>query len=82
VLLESTFIGVLGGALGLLLGVGLVPIVVSALRVLSGLDLPQPGLQLAYLLGPVIALTIALLGGLYPLWRMARADPVRAVRTG
>lgn len=82
VLLESAFIGAVGGALGLVLGLGLVPVVVSSLRVLSGLDLPQPGLRLVYVLGPVLALAISVLGGLYPLWRMGRTDPVRAVRTG
>jgi putative ABC transport system permease protein len=82
VFLEAGFIGVAGAALGLLLGLLLVPVVVAALRVLSGLDLPQPGFQASFLMGPVLGFAIALLGGLYPVWRMGRTDPVQAVRTG
>ncbi len=82
VLLEAGFIGATGAVLGLLLGVLLVPVVVAALRVLSGLDLPQPGFRTAFLLGPVLGVAIAFVGGLYPFGRLGRLDGVRAVRTG
>jgi putative ABC transport system permease protein len=83
VLLESAAVGVCGGLIGLLVGGLLTPVVVSSLRALSGLDLPlrwaAPALLAAFLLG---ALLLALLAGLYPIYRMRRMDPVRAVRTG
>ncbi|MEO0651951.1 MAG: FtsX-like permease family protein, partial [Planctomycetota bacterium] len=82
VLLESTVIGLAGGLLGLLLGSALVPVIVRSLRVLSGLDLPQPGWTLGVALAPLAALAVAWLASLYPIWRMNRMDPVRAVRTG
>ncbi len=82
VLVESATIGGVGGLLGALVGSGLTPVLVSSLRVLSGLPLPLrfAGLELA---GAVLgALALALFAGLYPLWRMNRFDAVRAVRTG
>ncbi|QDU66512.1 ABC transporter permease [Engelhardtia mirabilis] len=82
VMLESTVIGAVGGVLGTVLGSGLVPVIVRALRVLSGLDLPQAGPGLAVLAAPVAALLVTWLAALYPIWRMGRMDPVEAVRTG
>ena len=82
VLIESAVVGVVGGVLGLALGSALGPVVVRSLEALSGLDLPLrvvgPWLQIA--LCGTIALT--LLSALYPIHRMNRMDPVRAVRTG
>ncbi len=82
VMLESAVIGGLGGVLGLVVGAGLSPVLVSALRVLSGLALPfrTAGIHLA--VGALGALVLSLLAGLYPIWRMNRFDAVRAVRTG
>jgi putative ABC transport system permease protein len=79
---ESLVIGVAGGALGLLVGAGLTPVLVVALRALSGLALPfsSAGLWLAFAFFG--ALSLAVLSGLYPIWRMNRFDAVRAVRTG
>ena len=82
VLLESTVIGLAGGVLGVALGSLLVPVIVRSLRVLSGLDLPQPGMGLGSALAPFAALVIAWLAAVYPIWKMGRMDPVRAVRTG
>ncbi len=81
VLIESAGIGLFGGVIGMALGSALSPVIVSALRVLSGLPLPHQsaGLSLAWaLLG---ALCVAIASGLYPLWRMQRADLIAAVRT-
>ena len=82
VLAESVLIGVTGGALGLAVGTGLTPVLVSSLRILSGLELPMrtAGPFLFYSLAG--ALLIAVLAGLYPIWRMNRVDAVRAVRSG
>ncbi len=82
VLLESSVLGVTGGLLGLVFGSALTPIVVKALRMMSGLPLPHrsAGPYLAWcLLG---ALVVTALAGVYPIWRMNRLDAVRAVRTG
>jgi putative ABC transport system permease protein len=82
VVTESLVVGALGGALGALVGLGLTPVLVIALRVLSGLDLPLrsagPWVPFALL----AALLLALAAGLYPIWRANRFDPARAVRTG
>ena len=82
VLLECLVVGVLGGALGVLLGSALVPVIVRALQVISGLPLPHasPGAALPQAL--VGALGVALLAGLYPIWRMNRASALEAVRSG
>jgi len=82
VLAESVVIGLLGGVLGCLVGLGLTPVLVAALRVLSGLQLPfrTGGAWVAFALGSAVLLTV--LAGLYPVWRAQRMDAVRAVRTG
>ena len=82
VLLESALVGLLGGALGLIVGSGLTPVLVSALRVLSDLPLPMRGAGPFLALSLLGALALAIVAGLYPIWRMNRLDAVRAVRTG
>lgn len=82
VLLESLAVGLTGGALGLLLGLALVPAVISSLRVLSGLELPLPGLLPSFLVVAAGAVVLALVAGIYPIWRMNRSPAVRAVRGG
>ncbi len=82
VLVESLVVGVLGGGLGAAVGLGLTPVLVTALRVLSGLELPlrSAGAWLAFAFLAALVLTLA--AGLYPVWRANRMDAVRAVRTG
>jgi putative ABC transport system permease protein len=82
VVLESVVVGVAGGALGCLVGAGLSPVLVSALRVLSGLALPFRVAAGALAFGAAGAVLLALLAALYPIFRMNRVDAVRAVRTG
>lgn len=82
VLLESAIVGGIGGGLGALLGAGLTPVIVRALRVVSGLPLPHAGPGWWLLIGWSGAIVVALLAGLYPIWRMNRGDAVAAVRTG
>jgi putative ABC transport system permease protein len=82
VLTESFVIGAAGAVLGLLVGLGLTPVLVVALRVLSGLDLPLRTAGAWNVLAVVGALALTLAAGLYPLWRANRMDAVRAVRTG
>lgn len=82
VLIEAAVVGLVGALVGLLLGSALGPVVVRSLESLSGLDLPLR------VLGPwlptalVGTLALTLLAALYPIHRMNRMDPVRAVRTG
>jgi ABC-type antimicrobial peptide transport system permease subunit len=82
VLLESLVIGTVGGVLGAGVGLGLTPVLVTALRVLSSLDLPlrTAGPWIAFALLAALALTVG--AGLYAVWRSNRMDAVRAVRTG
>jgi len=82
VLVESLVIGSAGGALGCLVGLGLTPLLVASLSVLSGLDLPlrTGGAWLVFACAASLAITV--LAGLYPVWRANRMDAVRAVRTG
>ena len=82
VLLESVVIGAAGSLIGVSIGYGLVFILVDALKILSGLDLPRPGIEFTYLLAAVGSFLVTIVAGLYPIWRMNRMDPVKAVRTG
>jgi putative ABC transport system permease protein len=82
VMLESVVVGVLGGGVGLALGAALAPVIVGALEVISGLVLPAPGVGWHMVVGPAAAVGVALVAGLYPIWRMQRASVVAAVRAG
>ena len=82
VMLESGLIGIIGGVLGVLVGSGLTPVMVSSLRVISGLPLPLRSAGGFLFFALAAALALALVAGLYPVWRMNRFDAVRAVRTG
>jgi putative ABC transport system permease protein len=82
VLLESAVIGTLGGGLGALLGAAVVPVIVSALEVISGLALPAAGPGWFLPAGWIGAIGVALLAGVYPIWRMNRGDAIAAVRLG
>jgi putative ABC transport system permease protein len=82
VLLESAVVGAIGGALGALLGTVVVPVIVRALQVISGLPLPHESPGIHALLGAAGAVVVALLAGLYPIWRMNKSDAIAAVRRG
>jgi putative ABC transport system permease protein len=82
VLVESLVIAGVAGVLGALVGLGLTPVLVTALRVLSGLDLPLRSAGPWTLLACAGAIVLTLIAGLYPVWRSNRMDAVRAVRTG
>jgi len=82
VLLESLVIGSLGATIGLALGASLTPLIIVALQELSGLPLPVGHAGLFLLWSLIGAVTLTVIAGLYPVWRMNRMDPVRAVRTG
>ena len=82
VLFESCVIGSIGGAIGVALGYGMVYLMIDALKLLSGLELPYVGFQWDYLLAAVGAFLVTIVAGFYPVWKMNRMSPVRAVRTG
>jgi putative ABC transport system permease protein len=82
VLLEALAVGLVGGVLGAAAGLGLTRLVVGALRGLVGLDLPHVGPGAWLWAGAGGSVVVALLAAVYPMWRTARADAVRAVRTG
>jgi putative ABC transport system permease protein len=82
VMLESGVVGLLGGGLGVALGSLISPFIVEALQVISGLSLPLRGAGVFLAWGWLGAVTVALLAGVYPVWRMNRADAIAAVRTG
>lgn len=82
VLIESLVVGIVGGVIGTLLGAAMTPVVVDALEELAGLVLPERSAGV-WLPGAILgAVLLALIAGLYPVYRMNRFDAVRAVRTG
>jgi putative ABC transport system permease protein len=82
VCLEASVVGLLGGGLGALLGQSLVPVAVKSLEVLSGLGLEVPTPDKTLVVALLGTWALALVAGLYPIWRMTHSDPVRAVRGG
>jgi putative ABC transport system permease protein len=74
-LVESSFLGVIGGVLGLLLGVGGATVV----KHFSGMPI---ALAPEYI---VVALVFSILTGMvfgvYPSWKAARLDPIEALHT-
>ncbi len=80
--IEALGLAFVGGLLGTLVGLGIVPPVISAVESLSGLDLPMavnPWIPAKAMVG---CLAVGLLASLYPIYRLGRFDTLRAVRTG
>ncbi|MGB3712963.1 MAG: ATP-binding cassette domain-containing protein [Candidatus Promineifilaceae bacterium] len=75
-LLESTFLGVIGGILGASLGV-LIVVAVSAYQVWTPVLDPW-----APVLAPLVGGAIGLASGTYPALRAARMEPAEALRMG
>ncbi len=75
ILIEAAVIGLLGGALGAALGAAALPAIQAAQSSLA-YDL-SPGLLVQALL---FALTLGVLGGLYPAWSTTRIQPAEALR--
>lgn len=82
VLIEAAVVGLVGGAIGAALGSALGPVVVRSLEALSGLELPLRVVGSWLWVALVGTFALTLLATLYPIHRMNRMDPVRAVRTG
>ncbi|MCA9001635.1 MAG: ABC transporter permease, partial [Planctomycetes bacterium] len=80
--IESLGLAFVGGLLGVLVGLAIVPPVIRAVQSQSGLALPvvwDPWVPLQTLVG---CLALGLLASLYPIYRLGRFDTLRAVRTG
>jgi len=79
-LLEASFVSSIGGALGVLGGIGVSWLVAQALTLVVGrwdhhVELWAVGLGLG------LALVTGVVFGFYPAWRAARLDPIEALRT-
>ncbi len=82
VLLEALVVGLVGGAVGVLVGAALSPVIVRALETISGLPLPARSAG-AWMLAAWIGAAVVAAGAcLYPIWRIHRMSAVAAVRTG
>jgi putative ABC transport system permease protein len=74
-LVESSFLGILGGIAGLLLGLG----ASSGVKLISGMPVV---LEFGYiLLSLMFSLATGLIFGIYPSWKAARLDPIEALHT-
>jgi putative ABC transport system permease protein len=74
-LVESSFLGALGGIAGLFLGLG----ASAAVRMISGMPVV---LEPTYiLLALAFSLATGLIFGIYPAWKAARLDPIEALHT-
>lgn len=74
-LVESSFLGILGGIAGLFLGLG----ASAGVKLISGMPVV---LEPDYiLLSLVFSLATGLIFGIYPSWKAARLDPIEALNT-
>ena len=74
-LVESSFLGILGGIAGLFLGLG----ASVGVKLISGMPVV---LEPDYiLLSLVFSLATGLIFGIYPSWKAARLDPIEALNT-
>lgn len=84
VLVEAAFIGVLGSALGIGVGIGLVRLIVTAMEAF-GLGFPDSGLGIdaASVLAPLgVGIVVTLLSAWVPARRAGAIRPVQAMRSG
>lgn len=72
-LIESSFLGILGGIAGLLLGLG----VSFGVKAISGIPVVLQSDYIVFSL--VFSLATGLIFGIYPSWKAARLDPIEAL---
>jgi putative ABC transport system permease protein len=80
ILFESALLGLVGGAIGVLLGAVGVKIL-GATPAIRGLLEPDLSLELLGI-STVIAVAVGILSGLYPAWRSSRLSPSHALQGG
>ncbi len=79
-LAEATFLGLVGGLLGFLLGLGLTAVLNSATaQAVGGVTIFLVTPRLA-VVAVGFAVALGSIGGLYPAWSATRLDPVQALR--
>lgn len=78
ILIESVFVGMLGGALGIAMG-WLALFVFSDLFQMFGANTTSIGPDLLVQAAAVV-LTLGLAGGMYPAWRASQLEPIEALR--
>ncbi len=79
-LVESMLISLIGGALGCVLGVAGTYVVVDLLQRLEGKAITMIVTPDTILRGFLVAIGIGVFSGLYPAWKAAKVDPVKALR--
>ena len=75
-MLESLFVGVLGGILGAALGVGIVYLVSSIADWVVVIDYGRIPIWMS------LALAVSVIAGLYPSIKAARLEPLETLRLG
>ena len=82
VLLEALITGVIGGSLGIVFGSLLNPLVLEALELVSGLQLPLVPVSSWLLVAATGAVLVPLLAAIIPMMRLANLNITRALREG
>ena len=74
-IVESSFLGILGGCLGVVFGIGTLGTVKIISAMPTVLSVGHIFLSLAF------SVAVGMLFGIYPSWKAARLDPIEALNT-
>jgi putative ABC transport system permease protein len=84
VLLESAVVGLIGSALGLLVGIGLA-LVLKAVLALIGFELPPTGMKIetsTIVVSLILGTVVTVVASTFPARRASRVAPIEALREG